>query len=431
GKAAGSEAGPAAGRAAALLSEFASGTSVHPAAAPMHPMPHRPGAWSLMFHGNVFVVGAAQSGPRGGDEIYSANWFMASGLRRAGRGALMLRAMLSLDPATIRDGFYPLLLQTGEEHDGVPIVDGQHPHDLFMELALAWAVPAGRRSTFYLYAAPIGDPALGPVAFPHRAGNAENPSAVLGHHLQDSTHIASDVVTAGWDHGTIRFEASGFHGEEPDDERWNIDQGGIDSWSGRLTWRPSPRFAVQLSRGRLEEPESHDPVDVTRTTASVLYAGPSPRGGVAAGIVWGRNRSPGAPALDSYLAEGVWSAGRNHLFGRIERLDRNELFARDPVQEAIFEAAGIGFFSARAATLGFTRDLLDVGGWSLGLGADASIYGIPRALRSFYGERPESFHLFLRFRPRHAAGQHTHPASSDPGNRGWFFGRESCRAIDP
>ena len=402
------------GRGMALLMSLASGTSTDPASAHAHMTHIQKARWTLMLHGTAFITDVQQTGPRGEDQIVSANWLMLAGARNVGAGAVMLRGMFSLDPATIRQDSSPLLFQTGEEHDGIPIVDGQHPHDFFMELAVAYAHPFGKKSALLLYAAPVGDPALGPVAFPHRSSNAENPSAVLGHHLQDSTHIASDVLTAGWDFGTFRIEGSGFHGTEPDEHRWNIDQGPIDSWSARGSFRPTRDWAAQVSRGKLTDPEVHDPGDVTRTTASVLYSRNFPEGGLSAGMVWGRNDLEEGLTLGSYLLEGAWNFSKvNYVFGRFERVERNELFADDPAREVAFAAAGIRFFTVGAATLGYTRDFPWLPRWQTGLGADATTYRIPPALEPFYGSHPRAYHFFLRFRRSGPTGH-----SSMPGHQG-------------
>ena len=121
---------------------------------------------------------------------------------------------------------YPLLFQQGETAYGMPIVDGQHPHDFVMELAALYDWKLGEQTLLSFYGAPVGDPAIGPTAFPHRASAAENPVAALGHHQEDSTHIAYDVVTVGLTDGIVRVEGSGFHGREPNEHRWEISAGG-------------------------------------------------------------------------------------------------------------------------------------------------------------------------------------------------------------
>jgi hypothetical protein len=403
--------------ASAILMNLASGTSLNPASVGMHAGHVQAGAWTLMFHGQAFIVDIQETGPRGDDRIAAPNWAMIMATHAAGKGSILLRSMLSLEPATIRQGFYPLLFQTGEVANGEPIVDGQHPHDLFMELAFAYSRPLAEKSFLLLYAAPVGDPALGPVAFPHRVSNDENPVAVLGHHLQDSTHIVYDVLTAGWDVAQFRLEASGFHGAEPDENRWNLQSGPIDSYSARLSWRPSGEWVAQISSGRIHDPEQEDPQDVTRTTASLLWYHPLADGHVTAGAVWGHNHLEADDlTLNSYLLEGNWNFKRkNYLFGRVERLDRNELFANDPAQEAIFQSEGIDYFTINAFTLGYTRDFFTKSGWILGAGADIIAYAFPSDLAPFYGSAPNSYHFFLRIRYHGAGshgstGEHVHPS---------------------
>jgi hypothetical protein len=176
---------------------------------------------------------------------------------------------VSLDPLTVTGKQYPLLFQSGETANGKPIVDGQHPHDLLMELSLHYAHPIGEKAMLNLYYAPVGDTALGPIAFPHRASAMELPQATLGHHWQDATHIANNVVIAGMTRGKFRWEASGFRGKEPNENRWNIDMGPIDSWSSRLTWQPARNWVAQVSAGRIRRPETTHEDDVVRSTASV------------------------------------------------------------------------------------------------------------------------------------------------------------------
>ncbi len=171
------------------LMGLASGTSSNPASWPMPMLMTHFGSWNTMFMGAGFVVGTQQSGPRGGDKLYSPNWFMASAEHRVGmKGAFAFNLMLSLDPATITGERYPLLFQTGETAYGKPLVDAQHPHNFIMGLGFHYAHQLGRETTVDVYFAPVGDPALGPVAYPHRASAMELPQAPISHHWQDATH---------------------------------------------------------------------------------------------------------------------------------------------------------------------------------------------------------------------------------------------------
>src|SRR5580658_7517411 len=210
-----------------ILAHDTSGTSAEPDSTPAPMLMTTAHAWTLMFHANVFVLDEQQSSARGGDKFFSTNWFMRMAQHDWGPGVFTIRTMLSLEPATITDRRYPLLFQQGETAYGLPIADGQHPHNFVMEIAALYDLKLGERTLLSFYAAPVGDPALGPTAYPHRASALEDPVAALGHHEEDSTHISDDVVTVGLAYRFARVEASGFHGREPGEDRWEIEQGGI------------------------------------------------------------------------------------------------------------------------------------------------------------------------------------------------------------
>src|SRR5579864_3381075 len=177
----------------------------------------RLGSWNLMLMGQAYIVETQQSGPRGSDKLWSPNAFMISVDHILGAGSVMFQSMLSLEPATVTGERYPLLFQTGETAYGEPLVDAQHPHDFIMSLGVQYAHPLSENTMLQLYYAPVGDPALGPVAFPHRASAAELPEATLSHHWQDSTHIADNVATVAIKYKWVRLEGSGFYGTEPDE----------------------------------------------------------------------------------------------------------------------------------------------------------------------------------------------------------------------
>jgi hypothetical protein len=386
------------------LLRLGSGTSLNPSSWPMPMAMTEAGSWNLMWMGQGFLVGTQQSGPRGGDKFYAANWGMLAAARNAGRGSVMLRGMVSLEPLTVSGRRYPLLFQTGEGAYGEPIVDGQHPHDLLMELSVHYARPVGERGMVNLYYAPVGDVALGPIAFPHRASAMEMPQATLGHHWQDSTHIANNVATAGFRYGKVRLETSGFRGEEPNENRWNIDMGPMDSWSTRLTYEPGPNWVTQVSTGRIKRPEAFHPDDVVRTTASVQYTRPVGGGAVwSSGLIWARNyKTVGKYATQAALAETVMPFGRgNYVTGRFEWSQRDELFENEHnLAHEIFEQTGKRAFNVAAYTVGYTRDLGTFNSVETGLGFNITACSIASALKPFYGDRPVGVSVFLRFRLR-------------------------------
>jgi hypothetical protein len=375
-----------------------SGTAFQPLSWPMPMIMKRAGSWSLMWMGQAFVVDTQQSGPRGGDKFYSTNWGMLSGVRSVGAGSLLLRAMVSLEPATITERRYPLLFQTGETAYGRPLVDAQHPHDLLMELSIQYARAIGDKVLWNVYYAPVGEPALGPVAYPHRASAMELPQATLGHHWEDSTHIADNVATFGVSFGKFRAEGSGFHGREPDENRWNLDFGRIDSWSARFSAAPNRNWTAQVSTGRLSHPEPLQAGDVQRTTASLEYV----KSNVAAkawasSIVWGQDyEKDRRRAINAFLTETVVPLGtRNFVTGRYEWSQRDELFENAQfVPQAIAGAA----YSVNAFTGGYTRDVEVFRSVESGIGANISAYAIADALKPFYGSHPWSVNVFLRLR---------------------------------
>jgi hypothetical protein len=388
-----------------ILHHAASGTSAEPDSTPAPMLMEMKGPWMLMFHANAFVVDLQQTSPRGGEKLFSTNWFMPMAEREVGPGQLTLRAMFSLEPATITDRRYPLLFQQGETAFGKPIVDGQHPHDLFMELAALYDLKLGSHSLLSFYAAPVGDPAIGPTAYPHRASAMENPVAALGHHQEDSTHIAYDVVTAGatyqWPKLGARVEASGFHGREPGENRWTIEAGAIDSWSTRLTLQPAQNWSGQYSYARIASPEALFPTeDQARTTASIMYNQPFRHGNLASTALWGRTRSlQDDDKENSYLFESTVNFGtRNYAFTRIENAGRsNELLNGENPLPAGFTEHALGH--VQAYTFGYDRDVALLPHVSSALGAQVTTYGVPAALQQLYGTDPIGVAVFLRLRP--------------------------------
>lgn len=386
---------------ATILHHTDSGTSVEPASTPVPMLMTAAGKWRVMFHGEAFVNELQQTGPRGADKLFSTSWFMPMAQRELGPGQLTLRTMLSLEPATVTERRYPELFQQGETAFGRPIVDGQHPHDFVMELAAFYDLKLGEHALLSFYGGPVGDPAMGPTAYPHRASAAENPMAALGHHLEDSTHIADDVITGGLTYRMVRFEVSGFHGREPDEDRWDIDAGKIDSWSTRVTVSPARSWSMQYSIAHLASPEAiHPSEDVRRMTASIMYNRPFARGNWATTLLWGRNSDVnGDEVFNGYLAEStVHFLDRNNAWGRVENVDRTSdlLLGGAPEPPNTPER-----FLARvqAYTAGYDREFSWLPRFSTALGGQITFYAKPEFLTPIYGAHPVGVALLLRLRP--------------------------------
>ncbi|HEX8162670.1 MAG TPA: hypothetical protein VF538_12435 [Pyrinomonadaceae bacterium] len=408
------------------MGRMGSGTAWQPSSAPMHMIHKSAGDWLLMFHYN-FVAGVnRQGGRRGTTKFESANWFMPMAYRRVGAGTLQLRGMFSAEPFTFPAGGSPLLFQTGETYRGEPLIDRQHPHDLFMELSAQYTLPLGERGTWFTYFGYPGEPALGPVAFMHRASASENPSATLAHHLQDSTHIAFGVFTTGFTYRWLKVEGSLFNGREPDENRYDFDAHRWNSRSARVSFAPNRNWAAQVSYGFVRSPEGQEPdADVRRATASVQYNRPFDRGNWASAFVWGRNHVSGhggARNLNGYTFESTVNfLDRNHLYTRLELVDKDELL-REEDRALLGIADHHAAFRVGAYTFGYVRDVYESDDWSVGLGGDLTFYSKPEALDQIYGCSPTSYKLFLRVRPgrmrmEHGAHEDTKAQGATPAHK--------------
>jgi hypothetical protein len=424
-----------------------SGTSVEPASTPVPMLMTTRDGWRLMLHANAFAANNQQQasvssnyGERGHDAWFSTNWVMPMAQRKVGPGQLTLRTMLSLEPATVGRRNFPELFQQGETAYGAPIVDGQHPHDFFMEVAALYDVPLGKSALLSFYVAPVGDPAVGPTAYPHRQSASEDPIAALGHHQEDSTHIAFNVVTGGLTYRWARVELSGFHGGEPDESHWAFQPSpnghDIDSVATRLTVSPTPDVTGQYSFAHIASPEKLYPgEDQQRQTASVMVhhtfraeAMPRMMGGMSGmdmgaaaasklpamemaaepvtdlstTLVWGRTRSLADNSKEnSYLAEALLRfASRNYVWTRMENAGRSNELELTPGEDLPvgFVEEPVGHVAA--FTFGYDRDF-KLGAHVLAApGAQVTVYRTPEALRYIYGDTPTGEVLFVRFRLR-------------------------------
>jgi hypothetical protein len=358
----------------------------------------------------------------------SQNWLMASGTRSLGPGRFTVASMFSLEPWTIGHLVYahgidgpqrvyafdntgtqqplggsPQAFQTGESYLGSPLINIQHPHDLVMELGATYRFDAGP-AAYTLGADVVGEPALGPPVFMHRPSARNNPTAPLTHHYLDSTHVSYGVLRSGVAFGGVMLEASAFRGEEPDENRLNIEAPRLDSWSSRVSWRGGP-WSTQFSVGHLHKPEWFEPTDVTRLTASIAFTGNLGARPLAATVAWGQNRELNF-ALDGYLAEWDYQlSGSNTLYGRAESVLK-EIFGLG-VHPAGLLNHPRNFSQINALTLGYVRELPVPGPHHFGIGADITVHDTSQDLVEYYGS-PKSYHVFVRWRPNTTTAAHVH-----------------------
>lgn len=372
---------------------------------PRDPMAPSDSRWRLMPLAVVRLGYNDQGGPSGDEALESSNWTMLHLDRAVGRGRISLMLMNSLEPWTFEKRGSPELFQTGETFRGRPLVDRQHPHDFFMNLSATWRAPLGGDAAYWIQLAPVGEPAIGPTAFMHRASAGENPTAPLGHHWQDSSHITFNVVTAGFGWRFLSLEGSAFHGREPDEDRWDIEGGSIDSAAGRARLSVPGGWSGQVSHAYLHEPEALEEGNAHRTTASLHYGSEGDRP-FGATLLWGRNREEHG-VTDSWLFEAAWQATRlDHVYGRAEwsEKDRHLLLHKDEPDEHGEGEAAVA--EVGALTAGYLRDLVAAPALRVGLGADLTIYRVPSGLEAAYGDSPVSWHLFVRIRLGESHGGH-------------------------
>ncbi|PWT76869.1 MAG: hypothetical protein C5B59_05480 [Bacteroidetes bacterium] len=379
-----------------------SGTSWLPDATPMYGhMIHTKG-WMFMFHGNIFIRYNKQditgAGSRGGEKWDAPNMLMAMGQTRIGQhGLFHFNAMFSLDALITGGSGYPLLFQTGESWKGVPLVDRQHPHDLFSELSVSYAYAFSKKVDLFLYVGYPGEPALGPTTFMHRPSGMDNPDAPIGHHWTDATHITFGVATLGLRYGKFKLEGSSFTGREPDENRYNFDKPRFDSWSGRLSFNPGQQWAMQVSHGYIKSPEAlHPDENVHRTTASATYVfNFGDEKYFSATGLWGMNKLNQVAGSNNLLFEGSFRIHKTVTYFREEWVQKTgeEL----NLDEGIYGKDEL--FPINALTVGGGYDVLRAGAVRFMLGGQFAWYHPDARLASLYGQNPLAFQVYLRIYP--------------------------------
>jgi len=196
------------------------------------------------------------------------------------------------------------------------------------------------------------------------------------------------LFSAWFTYKVARLEASGFHGGEPDEFRWDIDSGKIDSWSIRGTVNPPPNWSGQYSFSHLTGSEAlHPNENIDRMTASLMYNRPISRGNWASALLWARNHSSDGLIWNCYLAESTLRfAERNYVCGRIENADRtNELQLGNLPESPNFQESIIG--RVQAYTAGYDRDFI-LPHMLVAPGDQLTFYSTPDALKVQYGNHP-------------------------------------------
>ncbi len=330
------------------------------------------------------------------DEVESQNWVMTELRKSFGVSDLNLIAMFSLEPFTLRAIGSPQVFQTGETFNGAPLIDYQHPHDLIMNLGGVYARGVGS-TTVSVAAYAVGPAPIGPMVFMHRPSAIENPQAPLSHHYLDASHVTPGVLAMSVERSGFKFEAGAFHGQEPDEDRLDLDTAALDSYGARASWADGP-WAFQVSGGHLKTPERTSPYDANRVTASAMFFKGDERHSIAWTAAFGQNREVFGN-LEAYLLESTRRSTKNVLYGRLEFVEKNIL-------DAGFHPIGVAHTHRTsligALTAGYVRDIAAPAWGTFGIGGDVTVYRVPDNLSESYGS-PASFHVFLRYRGRAGA----------------------------
>lgn len=377
-----------------------SGTGWLPDASPMYGYMLHSKKWMFMIHGNIFIrynnQDIGNKGTRGDTKVDAPNWFMAMGQRRIGQhGLFHFNAMFSLDPLFGGDG-YPLLFQTGETYHDKPLVDRQHPHNLFSELSVAYTQSLTADFDAFVYLGYPGEPALGPVAFMHRPSSMNNLDSPLGHHWQDATHITFGVATLGFRYKIIKLDGSLFTGREPGEARYGFDKATFDSYAYRLTVNPAKTISAQVSRAFLKSPEVAEPdEDVYRTTASIVHSLPLTNDNhlITSAFIWGYNDSGEDHQENSFTFESNVQLDRFAVYGRFENIEKSasELLLDQFEDHELFKI--------NALTIGLNYTIVRQWNTNLAVGAQGTVYSADKRLDPIYGNKPKSLEIYMRISP--------------------------------
>ncbi len=377
-----------------------SGTAWLPNNSPMYGYMNDTDSWNFMIHGNLFLRYNNQdinrNSSRGDAKFDAPNWVMVMARNNISHsGLLRLTAMLSFDPVTVGGFGYPLLFQSGETWKGKPLVDRQHPHDLFSELSVEYTHSLSNDIDLIGYFGYPGEPAIGPVAFMHRTSALNNPDAPLGHHWQDATHITFGVGTFGLKIHDFKLEGSLFTGREPNENRYNFDKPKFDSYSVRLSANPTDEFALQVSHAFLKSPESIDPDEnIRKTTASVIHNKNFIDGNIlSTSLIWGFNNVIDEHKEHSVLLESNLKLHKINLYGRFEWVQKSgdELELPNLLHDDIFDIT--------AVTLGANYSFFSFANTIVNFGMQGSIFQPDEMLTTFYGSNPLSLEVYLKVSP--------------------------------
>lgn len=374
-----------------LLLRNVSGTVANPGAEVPHViLGDGSSAWTLFSSASAHLTYVSETGPEDQrNEIFSTNWIIGGVQREIGdRGILLLRGRVSLEPFTMpEDAGYPQLLQFVSVNTGGDFqLDRMRPHDLLGEAAAQFAYRLGGESYLHVYAAAVGDPALGAAPFALRSSAMEFAEAPFGYDIQEASHDSTQVITAGFSSRFVNLEASVFHDHASFGDHTDIElDGEIDSQSARLTLMPTRNLSIQVSRGELGEEDLL--FQRTVSSASISYGNRN----IALTGLWTRREIESVGFAEEAMGiEATIRAGRNTFMARAESVDRPLGF---PFVTSLSEVEDTGHFS-----VGYLFDFISRGNWRTGAGLNVDYHTRTREFEDVYGHKPQSIYAFVRVR---------------------------------
>ncbi|NOS70671.1 MAG: hypothetical protein HOP33_12165 [Verrucomicrobia bacterium] len=385
----------------------ASGTSWQPEATPAAGLVSTRGNWTWTTRAVASVVYTYQGGKRGDDGVYSPNMLVFMGNRALGAGTFGIHTTFTAESISVNDSGYAELFQTGTTGNGrTPLIDRQHPHDLFSELAASYSLPLNDVSSVFAYLGLPGEPALGPPNVVRRFSGIDFPEAPLSYDWFDSSHTSFGVATVGCIWNQFKLDGSIFSGRRPDEHRSDLETKlrwpKFDSQAIRLSYNPAPAWAFQVSYGNVISPEKLKERrdvppeeqkanrDVVRLTASAMYQKSWEEFNWQTIFAWGQNQENPGKTFDGFLLESALNIRETHtILGRIERVSKDGLYPlRDPLEDEKF--------TVNKVSLGYIYDFPKFHQVRFGMGGLGSAHFIPSSLKSTYGDMPMSLQLFVR-----------------------------------
>ncbi|WP_374074471.1 hypothetical protein [Bdellovibrio bacteriovorus] len=354
----------------------------------------------FIIHGNLFLVGITQEGPRGEDRFAAPNMLMFDYQKSSqSRHTLNFNLMLTFEKWTYPKEGYPELLQIGEKNeDGEPYIDAQHPHSSpIMGLTISdtyrWNDSSKNHAKFFF--APRGQTTEGPIAFMHRNTGMVNPDAPLGHHIgQDVGHISSTVLGSALYLGKISFEISAFHGAEPEPDTVELRLGPLDSAATRVGYQLSEKMLGLISFAYINEPE-HDETQIKfyrRYSASFYNEWAVSESWKAFNtLIYGRIENYNLiPNLSSITEEFAFNKKPMTFWGRIEVLQRA------PIQLFVASENPDRPEWLTATTLGYTHHIASSKNLNFQVGLSVSKYFIPITFTDEYETDPWAGKVFIQ-----------------------------------